>query len=84
MKSAIEKGRVAACKGFPTSLDPKNDRNGHGTHGVSVILRIAPNARVYVGRIIDDEGTIPERNYPEVAKVLSLKHEADARLFCGR
>jgi hypothetical protein len=49
---------IKALKGFPSSLDPKKDKNGHGTHGVSVLLKTAPYAAIYVARVADDQGKI--------------------------
>lgn len=60
-------------RGFPNSLDPLSDRNGHGTHGASVLLRTAPHAVLYIARIADDQGNIAaENDYESVVKVSTV------------
>jgi subtilisin family serine protease len=51
-------------------LDPLADRLGHGTHGTSLLLRIAPNATIYVARVAGDDGNLV---YDGIVKVCSLK-----------
>jgi hypothetical protein len=58
MKSAL-RVRIKAWRGFPATLDPLNDRNGHGTHGTSILLQTAPKADVYIARVVHDDGEIP-------------------------
>lgn len=71
IKDAVSAGKIKGYKGFPDSLMPLNDRNGHGTHGVSTLLRTAPNAIVFVARVVRDDGTIPDDDdYAQVAKVM--------------
>lgn len=53
---ALEKKKIVAYRGFPDYLDPLRDRNGHGTHGASVLLKTAPNAAIYVARMFDNKG----------------------------
>jgi subtilisin family serine protease len=50
------------CKGFPSRLNACLDKNGHGTHCTSVLLRTAPNIDLYVARVFDDYGNIPGDN----------------------
>lgn len=70
---AIKLNRIKAFQGFPKSLDPLADRNGHGTHGASVFLRTAPHAALYVARIADDKGQIaPDDDYAAVVEVSIL------------
>ena len=54
-------------RGFPKSLDPLQDRVGHGTHCASVVLRTAPYADIYIARIFDDHMEMSE--YDDVVKV---------------
>jgi len=69
MQAALERNQLVA-RGFPASLDPFRDRHGHGTHGVSVILKTAPNVVVYIARMVDDDGKIMEEGeYLETVKV---------------
>ena len=49
-----------------SALDPHNDENGHGTHGTSVLIRVAPTATIYVARVADQEGNL---NYDHIIKV---------------
>jgi subtilisin family serine protease len=59
---ALETKQIAAFKGFPESLNPLQDQHGHGTHGASVLMKTAPNATLYIARIVDDKGKISEKN----------------------
>ena len=59
---ALETKQIAAYKGFPGYLDPLQDQHGRGTHGVSVLMKTAPNAILYVARMVDDKGEISEEN----------------------
>lgn len=60
------------CRGFPKQLNAIAglDRNGHGTHCASVLLRTAPNIDLYVARVFDDCGkVVPEDNYDGIVSV---------------
>ena len=66
---SLRDGSVVAYRGFPENLDPLQDKNGHGTHGASVLLKTAPHATLLVARVADDEGQIPAINdYSAVEK----------------
>jgi hypothetical protein len=67
IKAALEDKKITECKGFPKTLDPLSDGQGHGTHGVSVLLRTCPVVSVYVARVVDDNGSLAEMT--EVAQV---------------
>ena len=68
--SAIVCSTPKRCQGFPETLDPKADKFGHGTHGISVLLKTAPHIAIYIARICDDEGIIPpDGGYESVANV---------------
>jgi hypothetical protein len=70
-RKAIQENQIRSCRGFPNSLDPLSDRNGHGTHGASVFMRTAPRAELYIARIADDTGNIAaENNYASVVEVV--------------
>jgi Subtilase family len=74
LKKAMQAHRIGGYRGFPDSLDPLADRNGHGTHGASVFMRTAPRASIYLGRVADDDGNIAADNgYAVVVKVPSLR-----------
>ena len=69
-QKALRLNKIHAFRGFPASLDPLSDRNGHGTHGASVCMRAAPNAVLYIARIADDVGVIaPDNSYAAVVEV---------------
>jgi hypothetical protein len=84
IQRAITDGRIKWVRGFPESLDPLKDRNGHGTHGVSVILRTAPNSEVYIVRVVNDLGEIPESHYADVGRVLFPFLFLTYRRSCGQ
>lgn len=70
IQSAISSGCLKYVKGFPDSLLPKKDKNGHGTHGASVLLKTAPDITLYVLRVSDDSGKmIPDNEYEALAEV---------------
>jgi subtilisin family serine protease len=73
IQTAIANGKIKQYRGFPNSLEPLEDRNGHGTHGASILLRTAPNAQIYIARVVNDRGQIPEVNYPDVEQVFSIE-----------
>jgi hypothetical protein len=66
MRAALDDARIIACKSFPDSLDPLRDQHGHGTHGTSVLMRTAPNAKIYIARVANDEGNLIEENIATV------------------
>jgi Subtilase family len=72
IRAALDEKKIVAFKGFPDSLDPLCDRLGHGTHGTSVLMKTAPTACIYVGKVADDSGNLSEVNgYSDTAEVNS-------------
>jgi subtilisin family serine protease len=70
MAQYINDGIIIRSQGFPSTLDPLADKDGHGTHGTSVLLKTAPHAALLIARVADDDRRIPDvHNYEEVAKV---------------
>jgi hypothetical protein len=57
IRFALEKEKILDCRGFPETLNPRIDEDGYGTFAVSVLMRTAPNAALYVARIA---GTMKE------------------------
>ena len=56
ISTGLNNGQVAGW--FPESddlFDPLKDRHGHGTHGISVLMRTAPKAAIYVARVTNDK-----------------------------
>lgn len=45
-------------KDFTQTASYAEDTNGHGTHTLSVIMKVAPMADVYMGRIAKDKGSL--------------------------
>lgn len=41
------------CWDWTGSGSPTVDRIGHGTHSAALVLRIAPNASLYIGKVFD-------------------------------
>lgn len=61
------------CKGFPETLNPMQDNDGHGTHLASVFYKTAPLAALHIARIVDDAGVIPSNNdYESTIEVHTL------------
>ena len=67
IKSENDCRAIKRWRGFPHTLDPCQDRLGHGTHIASVILKTAPYAALYIARIFSDDGRMCELH--ELAKV---------------
>lgn len=69
-RKALQLKKISEFQGFPGSLDPLSDQNGHGTHGASVFMHTAPNAVLYIARIADDKGIIAaDDSYAAVVEV---------------
>ena len=69
-QNALRTKKIRGFRGFPDSLDPLSDKNGHGTHGASIFMRAAPHASLYIARIADDHGIIAsDDNYAAVVEV---------------
>lgn len=49
------KKNIVECKNFTNEIDYK-DNNGHGTFVIGEILQVAPNSKIYVGKVLDDKG----------------------------
>lgn len=80
---ALTTKQIAEVKGFPGSLDPLQDRHGHGTHGASVLAKTAPKATLYIARVFDDQGNMtPENDYLNTANV-SFSFHRHLLIFVG-
>ena len=53
-------------KSVSNSIELVQDYHGHGTHGVSVLLRTAPDAAIFVAKVTDNDGNL---NYDQIVKV---------------
>ena len=58
IQRAFVESRILGCRGFPPSLDSQRDGHGHGTYVATVFFRTAPNAVIFIARVIDDEGNL--------------------------
>jgi hypothetical protein len=74
------------CKAFPETLNPCDDKHGHGTHAASVLLQTAPNIELYIARVADDAGVIVKENdYQGVINVRAIwsKQAQSSRQLIG-
>ena len=72
LQAARRMNKIKDCQGFPTTLNPLCDPDGHGTHGASVLMMTAPNATIYIARIADNKGLIvPDDNYDAIVMVFT-------------
>ena len=63
-------GRIRCSKGFPDEFNPLIDQSGHGTYVTSVLLRTAPQAILYIARVVDDREQLHADNeYSAAANV---------------
>jgi len=51
-----------SCRGFPETLLPLEDKHGHGTQCAALLLRIAPNVELFIGRVATNNGTLYREN----------------------
>ncbi len=81
----IRNGSIAQYQGFPDNLDPLHDKDGHGIHGVSVLLKTAPHATLLVAWVADDNREIPAiDNYSAVETVnVNSVFRTDVRQYNG-
>ena len=85
ISEAKKKGLIAASQGFPENLDPLKDKDGHGTHVASVLLKTAPNAALLIARVADNKRQIPQINdYSAVEKASTSKFITNVRPSNGR
>jgi subtilisin family serine protease len=78
-EGALSKRR---CEAFPKphkpcdvtlTLDPCDDKHGHGTHAASVLLQTAPDIELYIARVADDTGNIIKDNdYEGIVEVYAI------------
>lgn len=69
MSLAMLENRIVAHRGFPPTLEPLQDRHGHGTYAASILMRTADHAVLHIARIADDHAVIS--HVTELVKVLS-------------
>ena len=58
--------RVRGVRSWVNGEDGDIDRHGHGTHGAALLMRIAPEAYIYVARIARDSNTLNSGNIAKV------------------
>ncbi|KFY22519.1 hypothetical protein V493_06531 [Pseudogymnoascus sp. VKM F-4281 (FW-2241)] len=52
----IRQDRIAACKSFlDETKQDTYDTHGHGTHIAGIIMQLAPNADLYIGRVVEGD-----------------------------
>lgn len=75
IRQALVDNHIKCARAFPEALDPLNDLHGRGTHAVSVLMRVAPSAALFIARVVDDEGGLCAQNdYVATAEVTRLRH----------
>ena len=61
------------CRGFPETLVPLEDKYGHGTCCATLLLRTAPDAELFIGRVVDDIGRMDKsHDYRSTVEVLPV------------
>jgi subtilisin family serine protease len=53
IETALECGRIKACRGFVNDPDDHKDFHGHGTHVTRLLLEMAPSAELYIAKVSD-------------------------------
>lgn len=74
--AAVSGDRLRAVKTFSSDSTPNedptaNDQHGHGTHVADLILRVAPEAELYVAKVANAR-VIPETDFHLIAKESSF------------
>jgi hypothetical protein len=54
IETALESGRIKACRGFVDDPDDHLDFHGHGTQVARLLLEMAPSAELYVAKVSND------------------------------
>ncbi|KEY75222.1 hypothetical protein S7711_07137 [Stachybotrys chartarum IBT 7711] len=70
-RESVAAGRIVA-KSFVEGLRGDQDSNGHGTHAAHVTLKVAPNSKLFIARVIED-GTPIEFEKNSTAIVEAIK-----------
>ena len=72
IKEHISTGAISRhrCKAFPETLDRLDDKNRHGTHVASVLLKTAPDVNLYIARVFDDAETVKDNDVLNVQALL--------------
>lgn len=72
---SIYPGQIMECRSWLTTNDPDGtleggdrDLDGHGTHSTGLILKLAPNATVYVARVFESRTESQGKGHSEVTE----------------
>lgn len=78
--SPVRRARIREWKDWVDNSDMPVDLNGHGSHTVSLVMKVAPRADIYVARIAKDTSTL--RNSTEfIAEVCDPSRLQHQELF---
>jgi len=58
IKGAFRTNRIRACRSFVPSDNSITDSHGYGTHVAALLLKVAPDAQLYIAKIAKN-GSIP-------------------------
>ena len=76
----------ANCRGFPDDdeFHPLRDKVGHGTHSACLLIKTAPDAVLYIARMVDNSGQVhPIDNYDNIVQASARQNSADLRRSGG-
>ncbi|KAK4173798.1 peptidase S8/S53 domain-containing protein [Triangularia setosa] len=69
-REAISSGRIVAKSFIPRQAGDQ-DTNGHGTHAAGLVLKVAPNSKLFIARVIEDGLSEEfERNSSAIARAI--------------
>lgn len=78
------KGVHSFAKG--TQSQDMQDRIGHGTHALGLLLKVAPCAEVYIAKVASNE-TMDRDSYDSIAKARRIRYRTGLRTcanYCDR
>jgi subtilisin family serine protease len=55
IKAAMRLKRIKETKSFVDNDETMKDESGHGTHVTALLLRVAPEAKIYIAKVAKDE-----------------------------
>ncbi|KAJ5101433.1 Peptidase S8/S53 subtilisin/kexin/sedolisin [Penicillium alfredii] len=73
--AGVRRDSIVEYLSFLPGKKGDEDVHGHGTHAAALIQRVAPNALLYVARVIDDDGEISDADVVAEA----IEHAIDKR-----
>jgi subtilisin family serine protease len=69
IRGALQSGSIVVAKSFVGGDESVNDTFGHGTYVTSLLLEVAPDAKLYVAKIATGEDVPADHNISGVRSI---------------